>query len=87
MKKKVFNLKPVDSRKSFYNKCKVIEENGISELQSYNTIVATYNHLKNKMTVNGYYSQTTARHINSFLDFYGFDTCSKKELETYNENN
>jgi hypothetical protein len=36
------------------------------------------------MVVNGYYSVTTGTHINTFLDFYGFDTCTKKELENYN---
>lgn len=79
-----FQLTPVNNRKSFYGKCRVIEENGISKLQSYNTIVAEYNHAENKMKVNGYYSQTTASHINAFLSYYGFDTCNKKELESYN---
>ena len=66
-------------------KCQVIEENGISKLQSYETIVAEYNHNTNMMKVFGYYSTTTARHINAFLEYYGFDTCSKKELENYNK--
>lgn len=56
----------------------------MSILYSYDTVVATYDHLSNKMTVNGWYSDTTATHINAFLDFYGFDTCTKKELENYN---
>lgn len=29
--------------------------------------------------------ETMARHINAFLNYYGFDTCSKKELENYNQ--
>lgn len=81
---KMFELTPIDGRKSFGGKCKVLEANtGISKLMSYDTEVATYNHKENKMTVHGYYSATTARHINAFLDYYGFDTCSKKELENY----
>lgn len=31
--------------------------------------------------VNGYYSQTTARHINDFLYQHGFKTMTKKEME------
>ena len=79
-----FELTPVNNRKSFYGKCKVIEENGISKLQSYDTIVAEYNHIENKMTVHSWFSATTATHINAFLSYYGFDTCNKKELENYN---
>lgn len=81
---KTFNLNPANNRKSFYGKCRVIEENGVSQLESYDTIVAEYNPRENKMRVFGFYSKTTASHINAFLDFYGFKTCSKKELETYN---
>ena len=33
-----------------------------------------------KMTINDYYSPTTARHINSFLDYYGYPTMSKSEM-------
>ena len=81
---KIFELNPVNNRKSFYGKCQIIEENGIARLQSYQTIVAEYDINNKKMRVNGYYSLTTATHINAFLDFYGFKTCNKKGLETYN---
>lgn len=80
---KEFELTPHNNQKSYYGKAKVIEENGISRLKSYATIVAEYNHHTNKIKVFGYYSPTTARYINSFLDYYGFDTCNKKELENY----
>lgn len=80
---RTFNLEPVNGRKSFGNKARVIEENGLSQLQSYNTIVAEYNHRDNTMRVFNYYSATTMTHINSFLSYYGFDTCSKKELEQH----
>jgi hypothetical protein len=82
---KTFNLEPTNGRKSFYGKCVVIEDNGISKLKSYNSIVAEYDHAANKMTVRGWYSVTTARHINAFLSFYGFDQCSKKEMLNYNK--
>ncbi len=81
---KVFELTPLN-RKSFYGKCLVKQIDNISTLLSYNTEVARYNHNTNKMEVFGYYSQTTARHINAFLNYYGFDTCNKKEMENYNE--
>jgi len=55
-----------------------------SDLISYTTRVASYNHLTNEMQVFGYYSTTTAKHINAFLEFYGFDKCNKKQLENYN---
>jgi len=55
-----------------------------SDLISYGTRVASYNHKTNEMSVYGWFSNTTAKHINTFLDFYGFNTCNKKELENYN---
>ena len=51
-----------------------------SDLISYTTRVASYNHLTNEMSVYGYFSATTLKHINDFLEYYGFDRCSKKEL-------
>lgn len=54
-----------------------------SDLVSYNTRVASYNYKTNEMSVYGWFSATTAKHINSFLNYYGFDSCSKKELEDY----
>ena len=59
----------------------------ISELVSYTTVVASYNHTTNKMMVRGWFSQTTARHINSFLKFYGFEQCNKKQLQNYDNSN
>lgn len=78
------NLQPTQGQKSFYNKAKIETFNDTTYLISYSTQVAFYNHKTNKMTVKGYYSQTTAKHINSFLELYGFKRCSKKELENYN---
>jgi hypothetical protein len=65
------------------NKAIIIQKENLSTLVSYETEVAYYDHLKNKMAVKGWYSATTARHINKFLQFYGFNTCTKKELESY----
>jgi len=76
------DLKPIN-QKSFYVKAKLITENNITKLKSYDTIVASYNHLENKVEVYGWYSKTTAIHINSFLHYYGFDTCTKQQLLNY----
>ena len=64
-------------------KSKTETVNNVTRLISYNTEVANYNHETNVMTVNGWYSATTARHINSFLEYFGFDTCNKKQLNNY----
>ncbi|MDC7249497.1 MAG: hypothetical protein PQJ49_06250 [Sphaerochaetaceae bacterium] len=77
---KTFHLEPLN-RKSFYGKAVVTTDNNISTLRSYETDVATYNHETNEMKVKGWYSATTMRHINAFLDHFGFDTCTKKQLE------
>lgn len=68
-----------DSRASFYGKAQVIEYNNSLYLKSYDTIVAKIEN--GKAVVNGWYSQTTARHINEFLKQNGFKTMSKKEME------
>lgn len=54
-----------------------------SDLVSYETRVASYNHLTNEMSVYGWYSQTTAKHINAFLEFYGFEQCNKQQMLNY----
>lgn len=79
----IFELTPINGRKSFGGKCKVIEENGVAKLLSYDTVVAKYNHEEDKMMVDGYFSATTATHINAFLKLYGYETCNKKQLENY----
>lgn len=54
-----------------------------SDLISYTTRVASYNHKTNEMSVYGWYSNTTAKHINAFLEFYGFNKCNKKQMQDY----
>lgn len=68
-----------DSRADFYKKAKVLEYNGATYLQSYDTIVAKIEN--GNAIVNGWYSQTTARHINEFLYQNGFDKMTKKQME------
>ena len=80
---KTYEKKPINKQKTFNRKAIVQENNGVSYLISYDTVVAEFDHHNNKMQVYGWFSSTTARHINAFLDFYGFNTCTKKELENY----
>ena len=68
---KTFELSPINGRKSFYGKAKVIErDNGDIELRSYDTIVARIRNGKFERLWSGY-SVTTMTHINSFIDTYG----------------
>lgn len=64
-----------------------VDGNGhmVSDLISYSTRAASYNHQTNKMTVYGWFSQTIAKHINSFLEFYGFNKCTKQQLQNYEQ--
>lgn len=75
-----YNLEPrYDSRKSFYGKAVVVEEDGAKKLFSYDTLVAQIE--AGEAEVFGTYSQTTLRHIKDFLYQNGFEVGSKKELE------
>jgi hypothetical protein len=69
---KIFELVPrFDSRKSFYGKAHVIDhENGLLELQSYNTIVSRCNN--GKVEHLGKWSQTTSRHQREFEKQFAF---------------
>ena len=80
---KTFELQPTNGRKSFGGKAIVKEVFEVSTLFSYGREVAQYDHQTNEMKVDGYFSATTGTHINSFLEFYGFNKCTKKELENY----
>lgn len=67
------------SQKDFYGKANVITEGGQTKLKSYNTIVAVKE--GNKIKVKGWYSKTTAIHINEFLLQNGAKSLTKKEME------
>lgn len=81
-------LKPIyDSRKSFYNKATVTEDENGRYLTSYNTIVARITDKNNGYQITPYaevfgtYSQTTLRHIKEFLKQNGFKAESKAQIE------
>lgn len=70
-----------DSCNSFYGKAHVIyEDDGTISLQSYNTIVMKLVNGAPFRTWSGY-SATTMRHINEFMQQFGFPKGSKKDWE------
>lgn len=85
----LYELKPqFDSAKSFYHKANVYRnDKGKILLMSYSTIVAEIIDKtvsatgQDKLNVFGYYSRTTARHINEFAQQYGFAPMNKKAME------
>jgi len=87
MTHRTFYLTPINGRKSFGHKCHVneytnSEGNHYSDLVSFNTRVASYNHDTKEISVYMWKSATTQSHINAFLSFYGFQTMTKKEMKS-----
>ena len=68
---KIYELIPMDGRKSFYGKAKVIEKDGETLLQSYDTIVCKIDKNGEFIRMWKGYSATTMRHVNGFLDLVG----------------
>lgn len=67
-----YNLPTYGCQKSFYGKAKVIDLDNLGRyLKSYNTIVGYIDHNNNFHRIWNGYSQTTMRHINSFLKHFG----------------
>ena len=85
----LYKLQPqYDNAKSFYGKANVYRnDKGSIFLMSYETIVAEIKDAtvtdtgEKQAMVYGWYSMTTARHINEFLQQNGFNKMSKKEME------
>lgn len=85
----LYELKPqFDSAKSFYHKANIYRnDKGSIFLMSYETIVAEIVDEavsptgQRQANVFGWYSMTTSRHINEFLQQNGFNKMSKKEME------
>lgn len=71
-------LTPIDGRKSFYRKALVHYTPAGIQLQSYDTIVATWDGSKSVFIRHWYgYSATTMRHINAFMRYLGFNLGGK----------
>ena len=74
---RIFEILPINGRKSFGGKCKVLEDkNHNFYLLSYETIVAYFDGKIHK--VYSEYTHTTQCHINSFLHFVGICEKGKK---------
>ena len=69
----IFDLPCTDGRKSFYGKAKIIECKEGRYLQSYDTIVCFLSYGGTFEKLWDGYSATTMRHINSFMDFIGWN--------------
>ena len=73
-------LQPIySSQKSFYKKAEVITEVAETKLKSYDTIVAVKQ--GKTIQVKGWYSNTTAIHINEFLQQNGVSKLNKKQMK------
>jgi hypothetical protein len=70
-----------DSRKSFYGRAKVRTEDNEITLISYSTKVVTINTDTKKVTIHGFYSRTTLRHIKEFLKQNGYKADTKAQIE------
>ena len=79
---RTFDLPVITGRgKSYYGKARVEEyDNGDRDLISYATTVCRIHNGKLQKLWDGY-SATTMRHINSFIDLYGFDGGGKSWWE------
>ena len=84
--KNTYQLESIYStQKSFYGKAVVdVLDNGHKILTSYNTDVCELDENNNIIEI-GYYSRTTARHINEFLMQHGHNKMTKKEIENFNK--
>ena len=74
---KIYDLIPTDGRKSFYGKAKVIEKDGETLLQSYDTTVCKVDKSGEFVRMWSGYSVTTMRHINAFIEMFGISGGSK----------
>ena len=79
---KILDLKPLNRQKSFGGKAQIIiiMNGNTIQLRSFETIVAEYNTKEDVINVFDWFSPTTAKHINSFLELYGFRNVSKKDI-------
>ena len=77
---KILDLKPLNGQKSFGGKAQIILIGSTIQLRSFETIVAEYNTQEEIINVFDWFSLTTAKHINSFLELYGFRNVSKKDI-------
>jgi len=73
-------LNPIN-RKSFYGKAVAIDNGDTIQCRSYDTIVAEYDKVTDTITINGWYSSTTSRHLDAFCKYVGKSLVSKQDKE------
>lgn len=72
-----------DTRKSFYNKAVVVDDDGTKTLESYNTPVARVSEGKLTLLPDWDYGTTTRRHVTEFAKQTGtFDQLAEYRKET-----
>lgn len=84
MKNIIRELLPIDGRKSFYGKCKEMEDNESYWLLSYGTIICSIDKKDGKFIkyCNEYgHSPTTKRHLDAFRQAHEMEKIGKKEWE------
>ena len=85
---KMFELTPIDGRKSFYGKAHAVfylneRRECVWECHSYGTLVCSYNSDKREFTrLWSGYSVTTMRHVNAFLKYIGMSYGGKNWWDT-----
>lgn len=70
-----------NQQKSFYGKALLIQEGNLTLLRSHESLVAQYDKDTKKLTVNGFYSKTTTRHIKAFVYMLTGELLTTKEIE------
>ena len=75
-------LPQFDSKKSFYGKARVEEENNISTLYSYDSKIIELDRTTNKLkrVYMAGFSKTTLRHVKEFLRQNDFDVNTLKDV-------
>lgn len=82
----ITNLTPqYDSRKSFYGKAKIKENDMMRSLYSYDTLIVSIDKTTNKVTFTSAWdaSQTTLRHVKEFLYQNNLFVGSKAEIKKH----
>ena len=68
-------------QKSFRGKAQLIQDGSLTYLRSYATFVASYNQDSKELKINGFWSQTTTRHIKAFIYMITGELLTTKEIE------
>ena len=76
-----YDLPCYDGRQSFYGKARIIETTEGKTLQSYNTYICTIGNDGKLTKLDPVVTNTTRRHIRSFLRFCNFPAISNRDWD------